>query len=74
LEETPMSLLRVYPEQDPHHFEETSTYDAIAKTLQKSGIRFERWNADQILDDNASQEQILDAYHASLVKIMKEIS
>ena len=68
-----MSLLRVYPEQDPDHFEETSSYEIISKTLQDNGIRFERWNADQILDDTSSQEQILDAYHASLARIMKEI-
>jgi 1,2-dihydroxy-3-keto-5-methylthiopentene dioxygenase len=68
-----MSLLRVYLENVPDHFEETSSYDAISKTLQENAIRFERWNADQILDDNSSQEQILDAYHESLARIMKEI-
>jgi 1,2-dihydroxy-3-keto-5-methylthiopentene dioxygenase len=68
-----MSLLRVYSEHDPDHFEETASYQAISKTLQENGIRFERWNANQILDENSSQEQILDAYHESLVRIMKEI-
>jgi 1,2-dihydroxy-3-keto-5-methylthiopentene dioxygenase len=68
-----MSLLRVYSEQDHHHFEEISTYEEISKALQKNGIRFERWKADQLLDDNSTQEQILNAYHESLARIMKEI-
>jgi 1,2-dihydroxy-3-keto-5-methylthiopentene dioxygenase len=68
-----MSLLRVYPEHDPYHFHETSSFETISKILQESGIRFERWAADQILDENASQEQILNTYHASLGRIMKEI-
>jgi 1,2-dihydroxy-3-keto-5-methylthiopentene dioxygenase len=68
-----MSLLRVYPEKDPYHFEEASNYEAISHQLQKAGIRFERWKADQILNDSASQQEILDAYHISLAKIMKEI-
>jgi 1,2-dihydroxy-3-keto-5-methylthiopentene dioxygenase len=68
-----MSLLRIYHENNPHHFEEMSSFEAISKTLQASGIRFERWNADLNLDENSSQQEILDTYQQSLARIMKEI-
>lgn len=68
-----MSLLRVYPEKDPDHFDETSKYEAMSETLEEAGIRFERWKADQFLTKDASQDEVLNAYHASLNRIMKEI-
>jgi 1,2-dihydroxy-3-keto-5-methylthiopentene dioxygenase len=73
LEETPMSLLRVYRDNDSQTFAETKDHQEIATILESSGIRFELWKADQSLSENATQEQILKAYEDSLDRIMKEI-
>jgi 1,2-dihydroxy-3-keto-5-methylthiopentene dioxygenase len=73
LEETSMSLLRVYSDNDQQKFEEIKDHQKIASILESSGIRFELWQADQSLSVDATQEQILKAYEGSLDRIMKEI-
>jgi 1,2-dihydroxy-3-keto-5-methylthiopentene dioxygenase len=68
-----MSFLRIYSDNNTNHYQEITDHQTIATMLQKSQIRFERWQANQDLSQNATQEQILKAYESSLERIMKEI-
>ncbi|HSE40841.1 MAG TPA: hypothetical protein VLH08_08750, partial [Acidobacteriota bacterium] len=68
-----MSFLRVYSDNNTNNYDEITDHQTIAALLKKSQIRFERWQAHQELTEDATQEQILNAYESSLQRIMKEI-
>lgn len=58
-----MSLLAIYPEtgeNTPKIYNERSD---IIRTLNDLGVQFETWPANQQLDDNSTQEEVLTAYH-----------
>jgi len=67
-----MSLLRIYPENDPEQYQEFTSFEVIAKRLKDASLKFEHWTADRELSTNASQEEILAAYHAPVKTLMKE--
>ncbi len=67
-----MSQLKVYKEDSAAEFEEFNTFDEIKEKLDSVGIQFERWQAEQDISDQASQEQILEAYKTSVDRLMNE--
>ena len=65
-----MSELRVYSDQDPTAAQIYREHDAIAGELDAVGVEFERWTADRVLSDSASQEEIIEAYRGSVDRLM----
>lgn len=66
-----MSRLSIYsaPDTSPRVIDD---FNAIAAELEKIGVQFERWQADQPLSDDAGQEEVLAAYHDSIDKLNKQ--
>lgn len=67
-----MSLLTVYRNADPTQAQIIHDPDDIARRLYAIGVTFERWKADQPLDDDADQQAILAAYNDSVERLMKQ--
>lgn len=67
-----MSELRVYSDQDPTAAQIYREHDAIASELDVIGVEFERWTADRVLSDSASQEEIIEAYRGSVDRLMTQ--
>lgn len=66
-----MSTLAVYRE-NAELLETTHEVDAIATKLHGIGVLFERWEASRELSDSAGQDEIIDAYRASVDRLMKQ--
>jgi 1,2-dihydroxy-3-keto-5-methylthiopentene dioxygenase len=66
-----MSILRVYADDNPTHFDPYFDFDEISRVLKREGIQFERWTADQMLPANASQDEILAAYQKPVQQLMQ---
>ena len=67
-----MSELRIYSDQDPTAAQIYTEHDAIASELDAAGVEFERWTADRVLADTASQEEIIAAYRESVDRLMTQ--
>jgi len=65
-----MSELRIYSDQDPTAAQIFTEHDAIASELDAAGVKFERWTADRVLSDTATQEEIIAAYRDSVDRLM----
>lgn len=64
-----MSQLTVFADQDASVLLDTQDFATISRELSAEGLLFERWQADQVLSDDASQEQIISAYSASVERL-----
>lgn len=68
-----MSQLTVYPAQDPDTpLQSTDNFDEIESSLGAAGIRFERWNADAELADDADPDAIIAAYRRDIDRLIGE--
>jgi 1,2-dihydroxy-3-keto-5-methylthiopentene dioxygenase len=68
-----MSRLRVYAEDDPARLElDTSERDRIAATLQAIPVRFERWQASELLPRDVSDAAVIHAYRADIERLKAE--
>lgn len=67
-----MSLLRIYPENDPKRSVEFTEFSDIADQMNAAGVLFERWEAQVRLVDDSTQEEILKAYEKPVTKLMKD--
>lgn len=67
-----MSRLAIYDEQGNRSGEVVDEHEAIAAKLQKLGVRFERWQADAPLVDDAGQEEVLEAYKTDVERLTAE--
>jgi 1,2-dihydroxy-3-keto-5-methylthiopentene dioxygenase len=68
-----MSALFVYPEDRPEAPEPTlREAGAIAASLARIRVRFERWDADRDLPEGASQDDILAAYATEVGRLKSE--
>jgi 1,2-dihydroxy-3-keto-5-methylthiopentene dioxygenase len=67
-----MSLLRIYNEDDPKHYDEFTLFEDMAGQLRANGILFDRWSADCDLSRDATTEEILAAYDRPVRKLMAE--
>ena len=69
-----MSTLKIYDETGTTLGNPINNHDEIGSTLQSIGVRFERWNANQPLNDDSSNEDIIAAYQKSVDALMTEYS
>ncbi len=67
-----MSTLTVFTEHDRHPTEVVTDGSEIGRRLGGIGVRFERWQANRALSDDASQEDIIAAYQAQVDALMQE--
>jgi 1,2-dihydroxy-3-keto-5-methylthiopentene dioxygenase len=65
--------LRVYAEKSPETMiQSTSDYREITDTLNSIGIRFEQWQANQILPEDFKEADIMDAYREDIERLVRE--
>ncbi|ALP53065.1 cupin [Candidatus Tenderia electrophaga] len=67
-----MSLLKVFSADQAQLIESIENHDRIATRLRDAGVLFERWQASQPLDHDASQEAIIEAYRPAVDRLMQE--
>jgi 1,2-dihydroxy-3-keto-5-methylthiopentene dioxygenase len=66
-----MSTLRIFAEQNPHRPESVyADFDAIREHLAAVGVEFERWEAACELDEQATQDEVIEAYRESIDRLM----
>jgi 1,2-dihydroxy-3-keto-5-methylthiopentene dioxygenase len=68
-----MSQLTIYQEsssQSPLY--QTTEGKAIATVLEKVGVRFERWQTNKPITDNASNEEIIAAYKTEIERLIAD--
>jgi 1,2-dihydroxy-3-keto-5-methylthiopentene dioxygenase len=68
-----MTRLTIYSETNPQQALATySDGDAIATELAKVNIKFERWQANQEIADDADNETIIEAYRQDIDRLIEE--
>jgi len=68
-----MTLLRIFKDQDGDvPVAEYREPDAIAAVLSEAGVRFEQWQAQQPLTEDADQNAILAAYAPEIDRLKQE--
>jgi len=68
-----MSRLRIFSDTRPDTAEfDSRDGDAIARELQKIGVTFQRWQAQQPIQAGASQEEVIAAYREDIDRITAE--
>lgn len=68
-----MSHLRIFDETQPQSpLAEYREHIAIARELDKVGVRFEQWEATQPIVPGASQEEVIAAYRGDIDRLMQE--
>ncbi len=67
-----MSRLKIYAEDNPNDDQEFTEFAAISSQLAAQGILFTRWEANQPLQNDSSQADIIAAYQAEVDKLMQE--
>jgi 1,2-dihydroxy-3-keto-5-methylthiopentene dioxygenase len=65
------STLTVSPDTDPGQKETFSDFEAIRNKLAEVKIGYERWQAERVLGEAATPEEIAEAYKSSIEKILK---
>ena len=69
----PTTILRVFDDGNSAAvLHETNDSRDIARLLGEIGVRFERWNADEPLDIDASQEEVLRVYAPQVERLKRE--
>lgn len=66
-----MSLLTVYPENQPNQGVRYTEFTEIEQQLDGIGVQFERWTANRTVTDHAGQDDIIAAYRDSIDKLMQ---
>ena len=67
-----MSTLKIFNEDNDQPLEVVSDFDTIATKLHSIDVRFGRWQANQVLSDDMSDEQILETYRDSIDQLKQE--
>lgn len=67
-----MSELKIYADNNPQQAESYTDYAAISTLLKSQGVRFERWEANAPLTDDAAQDEVIAAYRADIDRLMEE--
>lgn len=65
-----MSYLTIYSDQNRQTLLETADPVQIAQTLAGLNARFERWEANQVLGEQPTQETVLKAYDADITRLI----
>lgn len=68
-----MSRLRIFDEHRPHApLSVHAAHADIARELNKVGVRFEQWEANQPVTPGASQDEVIAAYRSDIDRLMRE--
>lgn len=67
-----MTILQVMPERGETLTARTEEPAEIARILEPLGVRFERWEANRELSDDADQDDVLAAYEQSVDRLTAE--
>lgn len=67
-----MSVLTIYPENAPEKGERFTRFSDIETKLKAIGVQFERWVAMQVLADDASNDDVLNAYANSVERLKNQ--
>ncbi|MDV3237819.1 MAG: acireductone dioxygenase [Gammaproteobacteria bacterium] len=67
-----MSRLTIYSDNDTRATETFTDGAEIGRRLGAIGVRFERWEAARTLADDATQDDVLEAYRAQVDALMTE--
>lgn len=67
-----MSKLTIYPDNSTDVISQTTNHAEIARALAGIGVRFEQWQAETPLADDATQEQVLNAYRGDVDALKQE--
>lgn len=68
-----MSRLRIFDESRPQLLlTEHHEHAAIARELGQVGVRFEQWEASQLIAPDASQEAVIAAYRSDIDRLKEE--
>ncbi|MEY3219113.1 MAG: hypothetical protein RIT27_470 [Pseudomonadota bacterium] len=67
-----MSVLKIYNTENTQLLETVENWDDISARLNSLGLRFERWKTEQFLEDNSTQETVLNAYKDDVSKLNQE--
>ena len=67
-----MSALTVYDGTQMKPLAVYTDFAEVAAELRAVGVQFERWEADRDLDELASQDEVIDAYHEQVNRLMEE--
>jgi 1,2-dihydroxy-3-keto-5-methylthiopentene dioxygenase len=68
-----MSELRIFADHRPERPEATYTqFEQVRDQLAKIGVLFERWKTERELDDQATQDEVIEAYRGSIDRLMKK--
>ena len=64
-----MTTLTIYPDNGTGQGQVLKDFPAIAQALHGIGVEMEKWEANRILDRNATQDEVLTAYKTSIDKL-----
>jgi 1,2-dihydroxy-3-keto-5-methylthiopentene dioxygenase len=68
-----MSRLRIYDDTRPEAALAThADHAAIARELNRVGVRFEQWEATQQVVPGATQDEVIAAYRSDIDRLMRE--
>lgn len=68
-----MSELRIYEDNRPQAAPAVySRFEDIRAQLAKIDVQFERWEASQELDAQATQDEVIEAYRAPINQLMQQ--
>ena len=67
-----MTTLTIFSDNDAASSETLTDFADIARTLIGIGVEFERWEANQPLTKDATQDEVLLAYKPSIDKLNKK--
>lgn len=67
-----MSILTIYAENEPNLGEQVTDFSDIEAELKVIGVQFERWTASKKLENNASNDDVLNAYSDSIERLKNQ--
>jgi 1,2-dihydroxy-3-keto-5-methylthiopentene dioxygenase len=67
-----MSELRIYPDNAQGAPRSYTDPQQIARQLAAIGVKFERWQADQVLAADATQDDVIAAYREDVERLKSE--
>ncbi len=67
-----MSALTIYAEKSAENGERFTDFETIETKLKTIGVQFERWIASHILNNEASNDDVLNAYSDSILRLKNQ--
>lgn len=64
-----MTQLTIYPDDQPEQGTKITDYSEIASALGNIDVLLEKWKTEQVLDKNASSEDVMQAYDKAIKQL-----